>query len=167
MGISERFKFTAKGAAIMKQLVTPALALAILSGSAAAQGTAPQEFPGYMDFQGRYLAVLSDADMVASAYNGPPIGPRTAEMVDMLTLFPLQGGLPGSPVTIPVSNAVTAWPSLLGFSADGAMAYIAETERPATPDTRSRRDLEPSGLLSVVAIDEDLTGNVEIGRAHV
>ena len=35
---------------------------------ARAQDTQPQPFPGYMNFQGRYLAVLSDADMVASAY---------------------------------------------------------------------------------------------------
>ncbi len=139
-------------------LVSP-LAL-LLATSANGQDVPPQAFPGYMDFQGRYLAVLSDADMVASAYNGPPLGPRTAAMVDTLTLFPLDGGLPGAPVTIPVTNAVTAWPSLLGFSADGRTAYVAETERPAGPDDQSRADLDPSGLLSVVAIGGTLAGEV-------
>lgn len=126
----------------------------------AEQTVSPQWFPGYMHFQGRYLAILSDADMVASAYNGPPIGPRTDAMVDTLTLIPLDEGLPGDPVTIPVSNAVTAWPSLLAFTPDGQTAYVAETEKPAGPDARSRADLEPSGLLSVVAIDGDLAGEV-------
>lgn len=139
------------------------LASAIFVASSAtsfAQEVAPQAFPGYLNFEGRFLAVLSDVDMVASAYMGPPIGPRSDVMQDQLTLFPLTDGRPGAPVSIPVTNAVTAWPSLLGFAPDGRTAYISETEKPATSDARSRADLEPSGLLSVVAIDDDLQGEV-------
>lgn len=135
------------------------LSAGLMGFPALAQTVAPQAFPGYLDFQGRYLAVLSDADMVASAYNGPPIGPRTEAMTDTLTLIPLDG-LPGAPVTIPVSNAVTAWPSLLGFTPDGRTAYVAETEQPATPDAQSRNDLLPSGMLRVVSIGDDLSGEV-------
>ncbi len=129
-----------------------------LMGSASA--IEPQNFPNYLDFEGRFLAVLSDVDMVASAYMGPPIGPRSESMRDQLTLFPLRDGMPGEPVQIPVTNAVTAWPSLLSFAPDGRTAYVAETEKPAGPDAQSRADLQPSGLLSVVAIDESLRGAV-------
>ena len=145
----------------MRQLLLTTTVLAIAGTSTAnAQQVQPQQFPGYMNFDGAYLAVLSDVDMVASAYNGPPIGPRTDAMVDVLTLYPLDGGMPGEPVEIPVSNAVTAWPSLLGFAPDGRTAYVAETERPAPPDAESLGDLEPSGMLRVVAIGEDLQGQV-------
>lgn len=137
-----------------------AAGMVFCGGHVAAQSVEPQQFPGYMDFQGSYLAVLSDVDMVASAYNGPPIGPRTEAMVDTLTLFPLNGGMPSAPLTVPVGNAVTAWPSLLGFTPDGRTAYVAETELPATPDARSRADLEPSGMLRVIAIGEDLQGEI-------
>jgi len=139
------------------------LACSLLLGlavPASAQAVQPQHFPSYMDFQGRFLAVLSDADMVASAYNGPPIGPRTAAMTDMLTLFPLAGGMPGSAVSIPVGNAATAWPSLLDFTPDGRTAYVAETELPATPDAQSRADLVPSPWLRVVSLDADLSGAI-------
>lgn len=137
-----------------------AAAICAAAPGAFAQEVQPQQFPGYLDFQGNYLAVLSDADMVASAYMGPPIGPRTEAMRDMLTLFPLSDGLPGAAVQIPVTNAVTAWPSLLGFAPDGRSAYVAETEKPAEPGMTSRRDLLPSNLLSVVSIGDDLTGRV-------
>lgn len=137
-----------------------AAAVMAAASAAPAQTVEPQQFPGYLDFQGRYLAILSDADMVASAYNGPPMGPRTDAMVDMLTLFPLDGGMPGEAVTIPVTNAVTAWPSLLGFTPDGRTAYVAETEQPAAPEMTTRNDLLPSGTVSVVSIGEDLRGQV-------
>lgn len=145
------------------RFVALSLASAIFVSSSAvsfAQEVAPQAFPGYLNFEGRFLAVLSDVDMVASAYMGPPIGPRSAAMQDQLTLIPLTDGRPGDPVRVPVTNAVTAWPSLLAFAPDGQTAYVAETEKPAEADARSRADLEPSGLLSVVAIGEELQGEV-------
>jgi WD40 repeat protein len=113
-----------------------------------------------MDFQGRYLAVLSDADMVASAYLDGQLGPRSPEMRDELTLFPLQDGLPGEPTRIPVSNAVTAWPSLLALSKDGRFAYVAETDRPAPDGATTSSELKPSPTVRVLAIGEGLTGKV-------
>lgn len=147
-------------AAILLAAAPAASPPAALAQAAGTQRVNPQQFPGYLDFQGGYLAVLSDVDMVASAYMGPPMGPRTEAMQDMLTLFPLSEGRPGTPVRIPVTNAVTAWPSLLGFTPDGRTAYVAETEKPAAPGMTSRRDLQPSNLLSVVSIADDLTGSV-------
>jgi len=82
-----------------------------------------------MDFQGSYLAVLSDADMVASAYLDGDLGPRSLELRDELAIIPLDNGLPGTARRIPVSNAVTTWPSILALSSDGRFAYVAETDR--------------------------------------
>lgn len=143
----------------MSLSVAGAVLVAALTASSA-NAVEAQKFPGYLNFEGRFLAVLSDVDMVASAYMGPPIGPRSDSMQDQLTLFPLRDGIPGEAVRIPVTNAVTAWPSLMSFAPDGRTAYVAETEKPAGPDAQSRADLEPSGLLSVIAIDDSLQGEV-------
>jgi hypothetical protein len=66
---------------------------------------AAQDFPGYFGFQGRYLVVLSDADMVASAYMDGRLGPREAGLRDTLSVIPLTAGAAGlRPVEVPVSN---------------------------------------------------------------
>ena len=121
-------------------LITSALASVgclIIPGSQA-QTVQPQNFPEYMDFQGRYLAILSDADMVASAYMNGDLGPRSPEMQDELSLIPLNNGLPGEPHRIPVSNAATSWPSILALSEDGRFAYVAETDGPVLEADFSR-----------------------------
>jgi len=135
-------------------------AVAITAANASAQEVRPQNFPGYMDFKGRYLAVLSDADMVASAYLDGDLGPRSPALRDELAIVPLENGLPGEPRRIPVSNAVTAWPSLLVLSKDGRFAYVAETDRQPAPDATRREDLRPSPFVRVVAIGEELDGRV-------
>ncbi len=139
-----------------------ALAAFLLASSVAhaREEARPQAFPRYVDFQGRYLAVLSDADMVASAYMDGDLGPRAPGMRDELALVPLRDGVPGEPRRVPVSNAVTAWPSLLALSADGRFAYVAETDRPAAPGSTRREDLGPSPVVRFVAIGDDLDGRV-------
>ena len=127
---------------------------------AQASNISAQIFPGYMDFQGRYLAVLSDADMVASAYMDGDLGPRTSEMRDELAIVPLANGMPGEPRRIPVSNAVTAWPSLLVLSVDGRFAYVAETDGPALDGATQRSDLLPSPVVRAIRIDDSLAGEV-------
>jgi hypothetical protein len=87
-------------------------------------------------------------------------GPRSDALRDELALIPLDGGLPGEPRRIPVSNAVTAWPSLLEISRDGRFAYVAETDRPPGEEATKRTDLEPSPIVRVVAIDGSLQGSV-------
>jgi len=135
------------------------IALTVAEGGFA-QEVGPQDFPGYMDFRGRYIAVLSDADMVASAYLDGNLGPRSPELRDELAIFPLTDGLPGEPRRIPVSNAVTAWPSLLALSKDGQFAYVAETDEPAGPDATRLEELRPSPVVRVIAIGADLDGRV-------
>ncbi|MEO1300398.1 MAG: hypothetical protein AAFW75_32450, partial [Cyanobacteria bacterium J06636_16] len=115
---------------------------------------AAQPFPGYINFQGRYLAVLSDADMVASAYADGDLGPRTSAMRDELAIVPLANGMPGEPRRIPVSNAVTAWPSLLVLSADGRFAYVAETDGPPPEGATQFSDIAPSPTVRAIRIDD-------------
>ena len=119
-----------------------------------------QTFPDYMDFQGRYLAVLSDADMVASAYMDNDFGPRTSEMNDELAIVPLGNGLPGEPYRLPVSNAVTSWPSLLALSPDGRFAYVAETDGPFSAGMTGPSDLVPSPMVRAIRINDSLEGQV-------
>ena len=141
-------------------IATLAVAGVFGATDARAQQVAGQSFPGYMDFEGRYLAVLSDADMVASAYLDGDLGPRSAELRDELALIPLADGLPGTPVRVAVSNAVTAWPSLLALSPDGRFAYVAETDGPAPEDASTLSDLQASPMVRVVAIADDLSAEV-------
>ncbi len=146
-----------------RALMAPLLVVSASTTSLLAEDavpTAPQDFPGYMDFEGRFLAVLSDADMVASAYMDDDLGPRSAAMRDELTLIPLTDGMPGEPVRVPVSNAVTAWPSLLALSPDGRFAYVAETDLPAADGMQRRSELQASPTVRVVAIADDLAAEV-------
>jgi DNA-binding beta-propeller fold protein YncE len=137
-----------------------AMAIAAHAAMASAQESGLQAFPGYMNFQGRYLAVLSDADMVASAYLDGDLGPRSPELRDELAIIPLDNGLPGNAHRIPVSNAVTSWPSILALSRDGRFAYVAETDRSPPTGARRREDLRPSPVVRALAIGGDFNGRV-------
>jgi DNA-binding beta-propeller fold protein YncE len=139
------------------------LAIALFSKTVTAQETAKvpqlttaggftgQIFPAYFPFQGRYLAVLSDADMVASAYLDNNLGPKSPSMRDELTLIPLANGLQGlKPIRLPVSNAVTAWPSILAISSNGRFAYVAEVDRPPASGDTQRSQLQPGPNVNVI-----------------
>jgi hypothetical protein len=105
-----------------------------------------------IDFQGSYLAVLSDADMEASAYIDGQLGDRTPEMQDTLTLIPLDGGEPTktSLIKLPVSNSVMTWPSNLGFTSDGQYALVTETYRPTPEGATERSQIPPGQQLFVI-----------------
>jgi len=102
------------------------------------------------DFQGRFLAVLSDADMEASAYIDGQLGDRTPEMVDALTLIPL--GNDPSPVTLEVSNSVMGWPNNLAFTPDGNYAFVTETFQPAPEGANERSQIPLGQQLSVIDV---------------
>lgn len=105
------------------------------------------------DFQGRFLAVLSDADMEASTYIDGKLGERTPEMRDALTLIPLGGGSYNtSPVTLPVSNSVMTWPNNLAFTPDGQFAFVTETFAPAPQGATERSQIPPGQQLAVIDV---------------
>lgn len=108
----------------------------------------------YFDFKGRFLAVLSDADMVASAYIDNQLGKRSPNMTDTLTLISLKQGIAGlSPVTLPVSNSVMAWPNNLAFTPDGRFAFVTETFAPAPLGATRRSDIPSGRLLSAIDLN--------------
>ncbi|MGL5925668.1 hypothetical protein [Chroococcidiopsis sp.] len=110
-----------------------------------------QIFPSYFQFKGRYLAVLSDADMVASAYIDNNLGARSPQMRDELSLIPLTNGLRElNPIRLPVSNAVTAWPSNLAISQDGRFAYVTEVDRPPPSGATQRTQLQPGQNINAI-----------------
>lgn len=141
--------------------------------SANAPAERGQRFPGYLDFGGRFLAVLSDADMVASAYMDGDLGPRSPGLRDELALVPLGGGPEAMvPMRVPVSNAVTAWPSNLAVSPDGRFAFVTEVDQPPPPGATRREDLRPGRRVTVVDLRDPAaprvaqTLDVPRGRTH-
>lgn len=104
-------------------------------------------------FQGRFLAVLSDADMEASAYVDGQLGDRTSEMVDTLTLLPL-GNQAVTPVNLPVSNSVMAWPNNLAFTPDGQFAFVTETFAPAPKGATLRSEIPSGQRLTVIDLSD-------------
>lgn len=103
-------------------------------------------------FQGRFLAVLSDADMEASAYIDGLLGDRTAEMTDTLTLIPLGSRSENTttPITLSVSNSVMAWPNNLAFTPDGQFAFVTETFAPAPKGATLQSEIPSGRRLTVV-----------------
>ncbi|MBD2102344.1 beta-propeller fold lactonase family protein [Leptolyngbya sp. FACHB-261] len=108
----------------------------------------------YLDFRGRFLAVLSDADMEASAYIDNQLGERSPGLTDTLTLIPLTRGLAREPITrpitLPVSNSVMAWPNNLAFTPDEKYAFVTETFAPAPKGATLRSDIPSGRLLTVI-----------------
>jgi DNA-binding beta-propeller fold protein YncE len=84
---------------------------------------------GALAFEGRYILVASDADMVASAYVNRDLGPREGR--DALSIIRL-GGDPRNwrAVQIEASNSVAGAPAVVDVTADGCWAFVIETWTP-------------------------------------
>lgn len=105
-------------------------------------------------FNGRYLIVASDADMVSTAY-ADGVLMRVPGDVDTLSLIEL-------PLTdadarvfeLPVSNSVTSWPQIIAVAPDGEMIYVVETAGQVDEGiTQLRTEDFPTGrLLTVIDI---------------
>ena len=102
----------------------PAAALGQQPRSAAPLNTAAP-----LNFQGRLLVAVSDADMLASAYTDDQLGP--AQGADTLSIIRLDRPLGGArPATAPASNSVTGPPAAMAVSRDGRTAIVVETLGP-------------------------------------
>jgi hypothetical protein len=122
----------------------------------------------YLDFKGKHLLVLSDADMLALAYVTGDAGPKTKDLQDALTLISLGNDLAKHPpVTLPVSNSVKAWPNNLALSPDGRYALVTELYGPA-PEGNPAIGATPDGhLLTLVDLQDPgkprVTDKIRIG----
>jgi len=109
-----------------------------------------------LPFEGRALVVLSDADMVASAYVDGFLGPREGE--DMLSVIPLghhPRDLKASQVR--VSNSAAGPPAAVAVTPDRHYAIAVETftQRPSEGGTEQRfNDLRNGRTLTVVDISD-------------
>jgi DNA-binding beta-propeller fold protein YncE len=102
-----------------------------------------------LDFEGRYLVSISDADMLASAYIDGNLGPREGQ--DALSVIPL-GGDPRElrAHEVEVSNSVAGPPTAVAVSPDGRWAFVVETFAPAAPDAQVFGDLPVGTRLTSV-----------------
>ncbi|NEQ45991.1 MAG: lactonase family protein [Leptolyngbya sp. SIOISBB] len=105
------------------------------------------------NFQGRYIAAISDGDMRAYAYIdgqlGPPRGP------DQLSLVTLP--LPAAPTltsSIEVSNSVINPVYSLVASQDGNTIFVAETKEAREPEDRLITDLDLGTTLRAIDVSD-------------
>ncbi|TGD95297.1 hypothetical protein EU555_28795 [Methylobacterium nonmethylotrophicum] len=109
-----------------------------------------------LDFKGRMLVSVSDADMLASAYVNGELGPR--EGSDALAVVPL-GAHPRDlkAFEAPVSNSVAGPPAAVAVSPDGRYAVVVETFAPRSAAERAGErfsDLRPGRALTVIDLGD-------------
>lgn len=135
-----------------RMLQAVALACLTLAAAGAAQAR-DQAAP--LDFQGRMLVSISDADMLASAYVDGRLGPR--EGVDSLSVIALgRHARDLTAVEIPVSNSVAGPPVAVAVTPDGRHAIVVETftARPAGEGEHSFADLRHGRAITVVDLGD-------------
>lgn len=104
-----------------------------------------------MDFQGRYLVSISDADMLASAYVNGQLGPREGQ--DSLSVIPLGQHVRNlQAYEVEASNSVAGPPTAVAVTPDGRYAMVVETFTPR-PDgdweNQTFTDLQQGNRLQV------------------
>ena len=105
------------------------------------------------DFQGRYIAAISDADMRAYAYIDGQLGePRGTDQLSLVTL-----PLPTTPAltsSIAVSNSVINPVYSLVASQDGNTIFVAETKEQREPEDQLISDLDLGTTLRAIDVSD-------------
>ncbi|MDB9526255.1 hypothetical protein PN498_09675 [Oscillatoria sp. CS-180] len=131
--------------AIARSLLVGLFALSIATPILAQDRAAP------MNFQGRYLVSVSDADMLSSAYVNGLLGPREGR--DALSVIPLNGHVRDlQAYEVEASNSVASPPVVVTVTPDGRYAFVTETftPRPDGPaETQTFADLSFGNRLQV------------------
>ena len=138
-------------------VLTGTLAGALLTASAFAQQPP--------DFEGRYIAAISDGDMRAYAYIdgdlGPPRGP------DQLSIVSLPLAATPEVAAIEVSNTVINPVYSIAASPDGNTIFVAETHMQREESDRVLSDLDAGTMLRAVDVSDPrqprVLGKVEVG----
>ena len=102
-----------------------------------------QEATSPLDFQGKYIVSISDADMVASAYVNGKLGKREGR--DSLSLIQLnKDHRSWKAVEIEAPNSVAGPPAAVDISPDGRFAIVIETwtQRPENQKSHTFKDLK-------------------------
>ncbi|MEO0488894.1 MAG: hypothetical protein AAFZ49_04955 [Cyanobacteria bacterium J06659_2] len=118
-----------------------------------------------LDFQGRYIAAISDADMRAYAYIDGQLGePRGTDQLSLVTL-PLST-TPVLTSSIEVSNSVINPVYSLVASQDGNVIFVAETKEQREPEDQVLSDLDLGTTLRAVDVSNP-TAPVVIAEVEV
>ncbi|MGF1524016.1 MAG: YncE family protein [Leptolyngbyaceae cyanobacterium] len=146
-----------------KQLSTALIGFLAVLALACTQQVEAQTPP---NFQGRYIAAISDADMRAYAYIDGQLGePRGTDQLSLVTL-----PLPSAPAltsSIEVSNSVINPVYSLIASQDGNTIFVAETKEPREPEDQLLSDLDLGTTLRAVDVSDPtnprVIAEVEVG----
>jgi DNA-binding beta-propeller fold protein YncE len=109
-----------------------------------------------LDFKGRYLVSISDADMVASAYVNGLLGAREGQ--DTINVVPLSGHARNFRAhTAVASNSVAGPPTAVAVTPDGRYALVVETfkQRPVgNEQTQTFTDLMHGNRVMVIDLSD-------------
>lgn len=109
-----------------------------------------------LDFQGRYLVSISDADMLASAYVDGRLGAREGQ--DTINVVPLTGPVRDlRAYEAAASNSVAGPPTAVAVTPDGRYALVVETFRPRPANneqTQTFADLTQGNRITVIDLND-------------
>jgi len=114
-----------------------------------------------LDFSGKYIVALSDADYLASTYSNGKLPKDAGIKADKLSVIPLPLSKARQEINeVDASNSVTAAPFALSTAPDGRTAFVVETLKPALPGMTRREQLQPGNQL--VAVDLSMPNSLGI-----
>ena len=138
------------------------IAAVALTGVALAMPALSQHPP---DFEGRYIAAISDGDMRAYAYIDGQIGEKRGPDELALIGLPLSSTEPTG--RIEVSNSVINPVYSIAHSPDGNTIFVAETATPQEEGDTTIRDLQPGTTLRAIDVSDlaapRIVDEVEVG----
>jgi DNA-binding beta-propeller fold protein YncE len=108
-----------------------------------------------LQFEGQFLASVSDADMLASAYVDGNLGP--VEGRDALSIIELKGDpRQWEAIEVEASNSVAGPPASLDVTPDGRFAIVVETwtQRPNNGDQHTFSDLQFGNQIRVFDLSD-------------
>ncbi|MEO1776844.1 MAG: hypothetical protein AAFS07_18035 [Pseudomonadota bacterium] len=137
----------------MKSLLTTLAISTALTVPSFAQEAGSRDERGLLDFEGRFLVSVQDADMVSSAYVNGMLGPR--EGADTLAVILLDGDpRDWQAAEVFASNSVAGPPAAVEITPDGRLAFVVETftPRPDNDEEHSFGDKSIGSTLTVVSL---------------
>lgn len=160
-------------------VVTPALLLAALAGTGCQSGfgTTDPTPPSPQSITGRYIAVLSDADLSATGLADGTLSKPKADGADALTIISLpiaSEPAVGAPAwdtgyaQAPVSNSVLGPPTAITVSRDGTFAVVAETREQPAPTAKRLSELPVGFAVTPIDLSDPMNPKVlpkvEVGK---
>ncbi len=148
--------------AVTSALVVPALA----------QQAGTRDAHGRLNFEGRYIVSVQDADMLSSAYVNGQLGPR--EGSDTLAVVPLDGDpRDWAASEVFASNSVAGPPAAVEITPDGRFAFVVETftPRPDDDEPHSFGDKSIGTALTVISLasptEPEVLQTLDIGNRPI